>query len=294
MHASSLFGATSSMFVLFNLTLLSLVSASSLVSRQSCDVNYTPCQPSGASSSDVPTTGPGLAPLYNDLLASVKNVAQRSLYENADSALISRDSPSMCCNSGLACVNVQGLNVPMCYDHFTTNFKLANGATGTLDSGGFTGADGGTANLLKGNYTAADKSTGNMYTGDAALQSPTNTAAIPTPYTASGVGSAIPLSALGGYATFIITIPGTTLAATTVAGTTNAGETAPSTVAGTTNPGTTQAATTISAHTSLITSMIAAGTAAPSSSSAGHAGIGLKPTGVAAAGVGLAAVAMLL
>jgi len=247
-----------------------------------CSSSFTLCQPSGATATGIPSTGPELAPLYNDLLDSVQGIHFKARSEDITGAFAvrhemdERDSPSICCNDGTNCVNLQNFNVPMCYDKFTTNFRLANGASGTIDSGAYSGIDGSSANLKNGTYSAADKSTGNMYTGSGASQSPTDFAAIPSAFTGTGVGSAIPISALGIVQTLVVTIPEITVQATTFPGTTDLGtietgvtvtmQTAPSTIPGTTKAGTTiagtteaestLAATTIPAHTSLITTTV--------------------------------------
>ena len=103
-------------------------------------------------------------------------------------------------------------------DHFTTNFILPDGSYGTLDSGLYHAADGGGAFLGNGSFsTAGGKPTGNLY-GDAAHAPNTATLPVPTPFTGTGVGSAIPATALGGLATYTLTLAGTTVAPTTVSG----------------------------------------------------------------------------
>lgn len=106
--------------------------------------------------------------------------------------------------------------IPLWQDNrFTTNYFLPNSATGNVDSGSYIGPDGSTANFLSGNYTKADGSSGNLYPGSA----PPNTATLdlPTAFsTASGIGSGIAATALGGLATYTTTIPGTTIPATTL------------------------------------------------------------------------------
>lgn len=252
---------------------------------QNCQESFTLCKPSGATATALPSTGPSLAPLYNDLLSAVRGVhARRHVeehYERSFEALLPRDTPGICCNEGTNCLDVPNFNVPMCYDRFTTNFKLIDGSSGTIDSGAFTGADSGSANLMNGTFTASDKSTGNMYTGTGASDSPTDTAAVPTPFTGTGVGSAIPLTALGVLQTIVVTLPETTIPGTTVAE-----QTAPSTV-----PGTTEVATTLPARTTLITTSVPA-TAMATSSSAAAAMRVVRAEGAGLAGL-LAAVLML-
>ena len=141
-------------------------------------------------------------------------------------------------------------------DHFTTNFVLPDGSYGTLDTGLYHAADGSQAFLANGSFSAHDGPTGNVY-GDAAKAPNTATLPVPTPYTGTGVGSAIPITALGGLATYTLTLPATTVAPTTV--------------------GTTViSATTVPPSTTTITTMAPAGT---SSSKGGAA----APTHLAAA-----------
>lgn len=49
-------------------------SSASLVKRQSCSAGYTTCAPAGATSTLIPGVGPGLAPLYVDLVNSVQGI----------------------------------------------------------------------------------------------------------------------------------------------------------------------------------------------------------------------------
>jgi hypothetical protein len=95
---------------------------------------------------------------------------------------------------------------------------------------------------LVGNYTLSNGQSGSIY----GTSSPPDTAtlALPTPYTSSGIGSAIPASALGDEATYTTTIPGTTVEGKTLAPVT----TSPVVITG--NPGTTiNTVTTIPATT---------------------------------------------
>lgn len=163
-------------------------------------------------------------------------------------------------------------------DRFTTNFFLSDGSTGTLVNGDYRGPSNSYANLINGTYTSGSTN-GNIYNGDNPAP---DTAAlpIPTPYTAAGVGSAIPLTALGGGATYTTTITGTTVLATTMAATTEAS----TTIAATTLQGTTVQGSTI----------VVTNAAATSSSSTGAAAAAL-PTGMVAgaAGAFVAALAVL-
>ena len=95
-------------------------------------------------------------------------------------------------------------------DNYTTNFFLPGGSYGQIHDGSYTSNDGSTANLLSGNYTLQGGSSGNIY-GTPATPPNTATLALPTQYTASGSGSAIPATALGQEVTYTTTIPGTTV-----------------------------------------------------------------------------------
>jgi len=181
--------------------------------RQACQPNFTACQPAGSVKTTLPAAGSDLAPLYSDLLTSVKGLhAKRD--DSTPKDLVTRDTPSICCADGTACLNVVNFNIPFCYDRFTTNFVLADGSSGTLDSGSLSIKGGPQVNLFNGSYAG-----GNIYG-----TSPPNTATlpIPTPYTSSGVGSAIPITDLAGIVTITTTIAGTTIVPTTLPATTQA------------------------------------------------------------------------
>ena len=199
------------------------------------------------------------------------------------------------------CLLLQTYNIPFCYvrssinksglivngkqDKFTTNFILPGGASGTVVTGNYTASDG-VVNLLTGDYTLTDGSPGNIYGSPSSPSKPdTATLTVPTQYTASGVGSAIPLSALGEWSTYTTTIPGTTIAPSTVPAQTIA----PSVVSGstveaaTTKPASTIPGTTVAPVTSTITTRVAK--ASSTHTSDGVAPIGRGSLILAAAGV---------
>jgi hypothetical protein len=183
--------------------------------RKDCAPNFTSCQPSGSSRTTLPPAGSDLSTLFGSLLTSVKGI--RAKRDGAVSAELSkRDSPRICCADGTRCLNLADFNIPFCYDRFTTNFVLADGSSGTLDSGNLDIKDGPRVNMLDGSYSGAGQS-GNIYGG-----SPPDTATlpIPTPYTSSGVGSAIPITGLANIITVTSTVPGTTVGPTTLEATT--------------------------------------------------------------------------
>ena len=140
-------------------------------------------------------------------------------------------------------------------------------------TGNYTASDG-VANLLSGDYTLSDGTHGNVYGSPSSPSKPnTATLTVPTQYTAAGVGSAIPLSALGEWSVFTTTIPGTTIPPSTVPA-----QTLPPSIvsdrtveAATTKPATTIPGTTISPVTSVVSTFIAK----PSSSQTNSAAPGI-------------------
>ena len=152
-------------------------------------------------------------------------------------------------------------------------------------TGNYTASDG-VVNLLTGDYTLTDGSPGNIYGSPSSPSKPnTVTLTVPTQYTASGVGSAIPLSALGEWSTYTTTIPGTTIAPSTIPAQTIA----PSVVSGstveaaTTKPASTIPETTVAPVTSTIKTRVAK--ASSTQSSHGVAPIGSRSLVLTAAGV---------
>ncbi|TAQ86457.1 hypothetical protein B7494_g5231 [Chlorociboria aeruginascens] len=227
-----------------------------------CQTGYTVCAPAGATSTTTPQIGDASFPdLFHDIVQSSLPSSKRSLS--------SRDTASLCCVSSLACLAMSSLSIPFCYDKFTTNFFLPDGSYGTIVGGAYTSSRGDKANLESGNYTLADGTTGNIYQDDASAKPDTATLPIPAQFTGSGVGSAIPASALGGEVTLTLV---TTLPATTIQGSTRPATTIPQSVVSTANsvatipattlPGTTVPATTIGAETTTITTTEAASSTA--------------------------------
>ncbi|MCJ1440630.1 MAG: hypothetical protein MMC23_001116 [Stictis urceolatum] len=182
-----------------------------------CAPNFTSCQPAGAAKTALPSVGKDLAPLYGSLLSSIKGIHAK---RNSDPAidLLARDTPSICCADGTACLNLNTFDIPFCYDRFTTNFVLADGTSGTLDSGSLSLINGPQIDLQQGSYTL-DGISGNIYGG--APPNP-STLPTPTPYTSSGPDPAIPITDLAGLVTITTTVPGTTIPATTLSATTAA------------------------------------------------------------------------
>ncbi|CAI6335223.1 unnamed protein product [Periconia digitata] len=158
-----------------------------------------PCRPQGATGSSSPSFGPDLKTLYTDVLGSVKDIHFRKRNvdatspENGDSSSLSSRADAFCCRESLDCVNIQNLNIPMCYDKFTTNFQLPDGSYGSLTTGDFS-SGGSKANLFTGQYSKDGGESGNIYANDAAAKPNTATLSIPPQFTGTGVGSAIPAS----------------------------------------------------------------------------------------------------
>ncbi|KAF2639953.1 hypothetical protein P280DRAFT_23347 [Massarina eburnea CBS 473.64] len=198
-----------------------------------------PCTPQGATGTTSPTVGSDLKSLYVDLLASVKDIHFRKRW--LDEPLTPR-AETFCCQESLDCVNVQNVNIPMCYDKFTTNYQFPDGSYGSLTTGDFT-SGGSKANLLSGQYSKDGGETGNIYANDSSAKPNTSTLSIPPQWTSTGVGSAIPASEIGSVVVVTSTVPGTTV-------------TAPTTISATTRGGSVVQAQTISGSTTIPPSTI--------------------------------------
>ncbi|KAK0658815.1 hypothetical protein DIS24_g4435 [Lasiodiplodia hormozganensis] len=266
--------------------------------RNSCGPNLEVCSPSGASTDKLPALGPDLSGLYLSLLDAVKGINFKRDSINHHMNRPRDDTPSFCCATGTSCLLLSAYDIPFCYDKFTTNFIFPDGSSGTIHTGAFSSSSsasgGGTANLLNGTYTTDDTTDGDLYAGSNSADRP-NTASlsIPPQYTATGVGSAIPLTALGVITTVVVTavttevstvsesvvvVPASTRPESTVLGTTIAGETtrADSVVPATTIPART---TTVAAHETRVTvssstTSVASAAAASASQTGGAVAVG--------------------
>ncbi|KAH6673373.1 hypothetical protein B0J14DRAFT_430731, partial [Halenospora varia] len=196
-----------------------------------CKTGFTLCSPKGATSTSAPQIGSSdFANLFNNLLSSSLPSSKRDVLPERD--LSERATASLCCVTSLSCLTLANMALPFCYDRFTTNFLLPDGSYGTVATGSYTSSGGDTANLETGNYTLTNGQTGNIYSSNAAAKPNTATIVLPSQYTASGVGSAIPATALGGFVTltYTTTLSASTVSATTVQPTTLPGSVVSSTI----------------------------------------------------------------
>ena len=229
-------------------------SAADIVTRDDCN----PCNPQGASGTSPPEFGPDLKSMYTELLSSVKDIK----FERREVDSIGARDDGFCCRESLDCVNVQSLNIPMCYDKFTTNYAFPDGSFGSLTTGDYT-KGGSQANLISGQYTKEGGESGNIYAEDPSAKPNTATLSIPPQYTATGEGSAIPASEIGSVIVVTTEIGGATVSVgpTTLPALTTLGTTIP--------PQTVTSPTTIAPVTRVLTTTLASAaqnTAAASSS----------------------------
>lgn len=112
-----------------------------------------------------------------------------------------------CCWVILALTIVLHKLIVVTQDRFTTNFFFADGAYGSITTGSYTTPVGDHANLITGNYELANGQMGNMYQGQSTAEANTRTLAIPTPWTSTGIGTAIPASIVGSYLSLTSSAP---------------------------------------------------------------------------------------
>lgn len=84
--------------------------------RQACK----PCNPQGATGTNPPSIGPEIDSLFLDVLQTVKDIRFDRRWVDS---LVERQSV-FCCAENLDCLNVLNLNIPMCYDKFTTHYAF--------------------------------------------------------------------------------------------------------------------------------------------------------------------------
>jgi hypothetical protein len=228
-----------------------------------------PCQPQGATSMDPPAVGSDLSSLYQNVLDSVKDI---TFSKRSPPALQSRESSGFCCLKSLDCVNVQKLNIPMCYDKFTTNFKFSDQSFGSLTTGDYE-SNGAKINLLTGDVSDGPSgSPANIYAADGAAKPNTATLSIPPQYTGTGVGGAVPASELGSIIVFTTVIPGTTFAGpTTLPGTVRVATVNGQALTTTVAPSTISHATTVAPVTTVVTTHAPEATSS-AAAAAGHVG----------------------
>lgn len=202
---------------------------SGLVACDECaEPGYSSCDPDGASAREVPTVGPDLGRLYLELLYTIKDAPPSSHLSPGLQPVRRDDGKNLCCKSskphprhtdhagrcsrnrmlghpelsycpvlGPQTLFVHGQELTRGQDMFTTNFYLTDGSFGSLFNGSYQTPAGDEANLISGEYKKATGETGNIYDLDPADKPDTSDLPIPTPFTSSGVGSAIPGSMLG-------------------------------------------------------------------------------------------------
>ena len=206
-----------------------LLPRSSLESRDHFCVS---CRPQGATSLNPPAIGTDLSSLSIDILRFVKDIRfQRRVFIEA------RDQ-GLCCREMLNCVNVQSLNVSMCYDKLTTNLAFTDESYGSLTTGGGSSSRN-SANLISGGFTALWQ-IGNIYADDPGERA-NSTLFVPPQYTAAGIGYSIPANHMGSVVVHTTKIPAVTYSAPTTApqsGVVNtvSGQTVVETASGTTLP----------------------------------------------------------
>ncbi|KAJ8059168.1 hypothetical protein OCU04_012142 [Sclerotinia nivalis] len=265
-----------------------------------CRQGYTLCSPAGATNANTPQIGDSdFVNLFQDIVLSSLPANKRSLPSSSEASFEKSDSASLCCVSSLTCLTMHSLSIPFCYDQFTTNYYLPDDSYGTVVGGSYTSPSGATANLESGDYTNKDGTTGNIYSSNEAAKPNTATLPMPSQFTASGVGSAIPASALGGVTiTYTTTLPASTIPATTIPATTIPAsvsaqtisvprtittsiggsevvstdtevDTTETTIPGTTRSASTRSASTVSESVATITTVVASDSASALGSAAG-------------------------
>ncbi|CAF9930445.1 hypothetical protein IMSHALPRED_008175 [Imshaugia aleurites] len=252
----------STTFVLLLLSYAHVIACDDILHpRAACSSSYTACNPKGAATTNEPPIGTGISSLFVDVVDTLDsaNLAKREAGQGTGVLVTRASGGGLCCAEGTICLLLQDFELSFCYDNYTTNFFLPGGSYGQVHDGSYTSTDGSTANLLTGNYTLGDGSSGNIY-GTPATPPNTATLTLPTQDTASGVGSAIPVTALGQEITYTTTIPGTTVSPSVISTTVSAltitgGSTVGSVVAEavTTVPG-----TTVAPEVSTVTTRVAA------------------------------------
>jgi hypothetical protein len=89
-----------------------------------CQDGFTLCTPPGATSDITPQIGsPEFLGLFVDIVLSSLPASKRSS---------SPGTASLCCTSSLSCLCMVNLDIPFCFDRFTTDYYLPDGSYGTV------------------------------------------------------------------------------------------------------------------------------------------------------------------
>jgi hypothetical protein len=179
--------------------------------RSNCASGYSLCAPSGATSAAAPQIGdPVFESLFDDIILSSLPTSKRGTATGG--------TASLCCISSMSCLVMFNLAIPFCYDKFTTDYFLPDGSFGEIYGAKYISGSGDVANLLTGYYKLLNGTQGNIYSQNSSSKHDTATLPMPTQFTASGVGSAIPASVLGGEVklTFTTILPGSTMPPTVI------------------------------------------------------------------------------
>ena len=206
--------------MLFRCTYPFILLFSSAMAAPDCAAGYSICSPPGATSTNTPTIGtPDFQHRFINIVQSSLPSSKRSNDASSSSPALSSASASafLCCNALLSCLLMSTTNIPFCYDRFTTNYFLPDGSYGTVVGGAYTSRNGDVANLETGEYTLIDGQRGNIY--PSGVEKPDiATLPLPTQFTGTGIGSAVPASSLGREITptYTIMLPGITRTATTI------------------------------------------------------------------------------
>ncbi|EAS37529.1 uncharacterized protein CIMG_02883 [Coccidioides immitis RS] len=193
----------------FTATLILISACIRGVCSLSCASDYEPCFAKGADrGASPPSIGDDMVGLYTDLVASVEgyslkrhvlSVADPSSQGIAAGLLQRRDDErgSLCCWSGMQCLLLKGRKISFCWDRFTTNFFFPDSSHGSITTGIYVTPSQDTVNLILGNYTLSSGERGNIYSSSPGSKPNLSTLHLPSQFTASGEGTAIPGSELG-------------------------------------------------------------------------------------------------
>ncbi|KAH7385130.1 hypothetical protein BKA64DRAFT_548004, partial [Cadophora sp. MPI-SDFR-AT-0126] len=183
-----------------------------------CPKDYKLCSPPGATSTNTPQIDTSeFQNLFINLIQSSLPSTSPKRGNRQISAKSNSASASLCCNALLSCLVMNNTSMPFCYDKFTTNYFLPDGSYGTVVGGAYTSRNGDIVNLETGEYTLVNGEKGNIYPNGSGKPD-TEMLPMPTQFTETGVGSAVPASSLGREitVTYTTTLLGMTRSGTTV------------------------------------------------------------------------------